>query len=250
MSQIFSYAAISKALLLLILAAGVYFFIGFLVPVLAALIICFASWPVYQKLLKRCDYSTKLAASLALIFIVLCLVIPLTLVFSFAIQEMKVWMKWLLAANQSGAEVPDWIAALPAIGNWLAGLWQEYLSQPHQLGHAVSVVSGEHLTGISRMVLSLGWHTAGALLSILFMLITLFFLYKDGDKLAVQLDTIGERILPERWQRFSRVVPATVNSTVLGMTVIAIAEGVVLGLAYWIAGVPSPVAFGVPGLWR
>jgi len=245
MSQIFSYAAISKALLLLILAAGVYFFIGFLVPVLAALIICFASWPVYQKLLKRCDYSTKLAASLALIFIVLCLVIPLTLVFSFAIQEMKVWMKWLLAANQSGAEVPDWIAALPAIGNWLAGLWQEYLSQPHQLGHAVSVVSGEHLTGISRMVLSLGWHTAGALLSILFMLITLFFLYKDGDKLAVQLDTIGERILPERWQRFSRVVPATVSSTVLGMTVIAIAEGVVLGLAYWIAGVPSPVAFGV-----
>lgn len=245
MPQIFSYAAISKVLLLLILAAGVYFFIGFLVPVLAALIICFASWPVYQKLVKRCGNSTKLAASLALIFIVLCLVVPLTLVFSFAIQEMKVWMKWLLEANQSGAEVPDWIVALPAIGNWLADLWQEYLSQPHQLGHAVTVVSGEHLTGISRMVLSLGWHTAGVLLSILFMLITLFFLYKDGDQLAVQLDTVGERILPARWQRFSRVVPATVSSTVLGMTVIAIGEGVVLGLAYWVAGVPSPVAFGV-----
>ena len=29
------------------------------------------------------------------------------------------------------------------------------------------------------------------------------------------------------------------------MTIIAIGEGLVLGTAYWIAGVPSPVAFGV-----
>jgi len=137
------------------------------------------------------------------------------------------------------------LAALPGIGNGLARLWQEYLSEPHQFGHAVTLVSGEHLTGISRTVLSLGWHTAGVLLSLLFMLITLFFLYKDGDKLAVQLDTIGERVLPERWQRFSRVVPATVSSTVMGMTIIAIGEGVILGISYWIAGVPSPVAFGV-----
>lgn len=245
MSQIFSYAAISKALLLLVLAAGVYFFGSFLVPVLAALIVCFASWPIYQKLVAHCNNRNTLAASIALTVIVLCLVVPLTLVFSFAIQEMKVWMKWLLEANQSGAPVPEWLAALPGIGSWLAALWQEYLSQPYQLGHAVSVVSGEHLGGISRSVLSLGLHTASALLSILFMLITLFFLYKDGDKLASQLDTVGERILPERWQRFSRVVPATVSSTVLGMTVIAIGEGVVLGVAYWVAGVPSPVAFGV-----
>ncbi|OYW96164.1 MAG: AI-2E family transporter [Alishewanella sp. 34-51-39] len=245
MSQIFSNVAVSRALLLLILAAGVYFFIGFLVPVLAALIICFASWPVYQRLVRQCGNNTTLAATLALILIVLCLVVPLTWVFSYAIAEMKLWMKWLLEANQSGAPVPDWIAALPGVGSWLAQIWQDYLSEPHQLGHAVSVISGEHLSGISRTVLNLGWQTAGALLTILFMLITLFFLYKDGDKFAGQLDTVGERILPARWQRFSRVVPATVSSTVLGMTVIAIGEGIVLGVAYWIAGVPSPVAFGV-----
>src|SRR5690606_34677523 len=45
--------------------------------------------------------------------------------------------------------------------------------------------------------------------------------------------------------RFSRVVPATVSSTVIGMGVIALGEGVILGIAYAIAGVPSPVALGV-----
>lgn len=245
MSQIFSNAAISRVLLLLILAAGVFFFIGFLVPVLAALIICFASWPLYNRLVHYCGNSTAWAATLALTVIVLGLIVPLTMVFSYALHEIRAWMQWLLHANQFGAPVPDWIAALPWAGEWLAKQWQEYLSEPHQLGHLVTAVSGEHITGISRTVLTLGWHTAGFLLTLLFMLITLFFLYKDGDKLAVQLDTVGERILPQRWQRFSRVVPATVSSTVLGMTVIAIGEGVVLGVAYWIAGVPSPVAFGV-----
>ncbi|MGO8657753.1 AI-2E family transporter, partial [Rhizobium ruizarguesonis] len=60
-----------------------------------------------------------------------------------------------------------------------------------------------------------------------------------------QIDMLGERILPNRWERISRVVPATISSTVMGMTLIAIGEGIVLGLAYWIAGVPSPVTLGV-----
>lgn len=245
MSQIFSNVAISRTLLLLILAAGVFFFIGFLVPVLAALIICFASWPLYQRLLRRCHGSNTWAASLALLTIIIVLVIPLTLVFSYAIQEVKAWVQWLVWANQHGAAVPQWIADLPGAGNWLAEQWQQHLSKPNELGHIISVVSGEHLSGISRWALMLGWHTMGFVLTLLFMLITLFFLYKDGDILAAQLDSVGERILPSRWQRFSRVVPATVSATVMGMTVIAIGEGIVLGVAYWIAGVPSPVAFGV-----
>ena len=76
-------------------------------------------------------------------------------------------------------------------------------------------------------------------------MITLFFVYKDGARLVGQLDHIGERILPLRWNRFSRVVPATVSSTVTGMTLIAVGEGIVLGVAYKIAGVPSAFLLGV-----
>lgn len=245
MPPIFTNSTITRILLILVLSAGVFFFIDFLVPVLAALIICFASWPIYKRLLEVCNERSALAASLALIIILLVLVIPITLAFSYALHEMRAWIDWLTHANQYGAEVPAWIVELPWVGEWLAEQWQEHLSQPHELGYFINLISGQHIGGISRWILMLSWNAVGLLLSVLFMLITLFFLYKDGENIARQLDIVGERILSIRWQRFSRVVPATISSTVIGMGLIAIGEGVVLGVAYWIAGVPSPVAFGV-----
>lgn len=245
MGPIVSNAAVIRSLLVVILAAGVFFFIGFLVPVLAALVICFASWPLYQRLLRVCNGNGIVAASIALLAILLGIVIPLATVFSFAMDEIRDWIQWLTQANEFGAPVPDWLRDVPWVGDTLAEQWLIYLGEPHQLGQIVTLVNGEQISGISRWVLVFGWNTAGLLLTLLFMLITLFFLYKDGTSLAAQLDTVGERILPERWRQFSRVVPATVTSTVIGMTLIAIGEGIVLGVAYWIAGVPSPVAFGV-----
>ncbi|MDO8909453.1 MAG: AI-2E family transporter [Pseudohongiella sp.] len=245
MSQVISNTALSRILLLLIVAAGVFFFIGFLVPVLAALIICFASWPIFERLRRRCGENATLAASVALLAIVLGIVIPLMLVISYTLEEARTFIAWLINANEYGAAVPDWVTSMPLVGATLAAQWEIYIAQPHQLGQIVNLVSGQQLGGISRWLLSFGWTAAGILLTLLFMLITLFFLYRDGEKLASQLDTVGERILPARWNRFSRVVPATVSATVVGMTLVAIGEGIVLGIAYWIAGVPSPVAFGV-----
>ena len=71
------------------------------------------------------------------------------------------------------------------------------------------------------------------------------FVYRDGERIAGQLDKIGQRIFPLRWDRLSRIIPATISSTVAGMTIIAIGEGIVLGIAYWLAGAPSPVLLGI-----
>ncbi|MBQ5459322.1 MAG: AI-2E family transporter, partial [Rhodocyclaceae bacterium] len=66
-----------RVLLLLILAAAVFFFHRFLVPVLAALIIGLASWPLYRRLLRRCRGCTPLAASIALLVVILAIILPL-----------------------------------------------------------------------------------------------------------------------------------------------------------------------------
>jgi predicted PurR-regulated permease PerM len=245
MSLFISNTALSRILLLLIVAAGVFFFIGFLVPVLAALIICFASWPIFERLKRRCNNNAAIASSVALLAIILGLIAPLVAVISYTLEEARIFIAWLIEANENGAEVPAWISSMPGVGPALEAQWSIYLGEPHQLGQLFNLVSDQQLGGISRWLLSFGWSAAGMLLTLLFMLITLFFLYRDGEKLAMQLDTVGERILPARWNRFSRVVPATVSATVVGMTLVAIGEGIVLGIAYWIAGVPSAVAFGV-----
>jgi len=236
---------IARWLLLLVLLAGAYFLSGFLVPALAALIIGLATWPVFQRIARWFGGRTIPAATVALVGVILVLIVPLTLALSYAVQEASNFFAWALAANRHGVAVPVWISSLPVIGPRLSVYWQTYLGEPHALGAMVEMVSGEHLGNIYRMVLSATGNAFQLLLNVVFMLITLFFVYKDGDRMIAQLDVLGERILPTRWQRFSRVVPATVGSTVTGMSLIAVGEGVVLGLAYWLAGVPSPVLLGV-----
>jgi predicted PurR-regulated permease PerM len=234
-----------RVLLLLVLAAAIYFFSGFLVPVLAALIIGFASWPLYAKLVSSIGGSTLWAASLALLVIVSVLVIPLSFALYYAITEAVIFVEWLLTANRQGVGAPAWVTELPLIGDQIAQYWNSYLGRPQALGDWVQAFSGQHIGDIYRIAVTTTTDVAGLMLSVLFMLIALFFIYKDGTKLAGQLDLAGERLLPNRWQHFSRVVPATISSTVTGMGLIAIGEGVVLGVAYWIVGFPSPVLMGV-----
>ena len=236
---------VARLLLILLLAAGVYFFSGFVVPVLAALIIGFAGWPLYSKWVEVCGGRTTLAASVALIFILLVLVVPLSIALYYSVNEASHLLAWLLTANRQGVAPPGWIVALPYVGERLGGYWIEFLGQPHALGSLVEAISGQHIGNIYRVVLSATGNAFHIMLTLLFMLITLLFVYKDGHRMVGQLDVLGERVLPLRWQRFSRVIPATISATVTGMGLIAIGEGVVLGLAYWVAGVPSPVLLGV-----
>lgn len=230
---------------LFLLIAGVYFFHGFLVPVLAAIVIGFASWPLYKRIVAACRGNTTLAASVALTGVLLVLVIPSVLLLIYAMGEMHGLVKWLEEANRNGISAPVWLANVPFAGEAFSEKWTLTLAEPNAPGEVVQILSGRNVGGISRWVLAVGAGTIGVLLSIVFSLITLFFIYKDGTKIVAQVDLVGEWLLSGRWERFSRVVPATVSATVTGMSIIAIGEGIVLGLAYKIAGVPSAFILGI-----
>ncbi|HEY0296556.1 MAG TPA: AI-2E family transporter [Bordetella sp.] len=245
MSPVLPASLIARWLLLLVLLAGVYFLSGFLVPALAALIIGLATWPLYRRLLVSCRQNTTVGATVALLLVLLVVVVPLSLASIYAFREASHLFAWMLAANRDGAAVPSWMPTIPLVGDRLATYWRTYLGEPHALGDLVQLISGEHIGNIYRMVLGAAGNAVQLLLAVLFMLLTLFFIYKDGQRLLGQIDLLGERILPARWQRFSRMVPATIGATVTGMSLIAIGEGVVLGAAYWIAGVPAHVLLAV-----
>ena len=218
--------SLARWLLVIILAASAYFFYGFIVPVLAATVIAFASWPILLYLDRRLGLNRKVAAGLLVLLIVLFIVVPVGLALFYARGELQSWIRWASAANSAGAPAPEWLGRIPQVGEWLSEKWTE------EIGH--------------RGVLTVGNLAFQLALTLVFMLIALFIFFRDGEKLVAQIDRVGRRILqPERWNRLSRIVPATITATVTGMTLIAIGEGVVLGVAYWIAGVSSPVILGV-----
>jgi predicted PurR-regulated permease PerM len=241
---IISPISMARWLLVLVVTSGIYFFHGFIAPVLAALVIGFASWPLYKKFLNLINGRRTLGASIAIAFIVSFIVGPISMALSYAIAELGTWVKWLMKVNKDGAETPAWIANLPSIGPNLSEIWNLHLGQPGAFNE-LGAIFGSNIGNISKTVLAAGGTAFSLILSLVFMLITLFFVYRNGASIAAQVNKVGEFVLPGKWERFSGVVPATISSTVTGMTVIAIGEGIVLGIAYWIAGAPSPITLGV-----
>lgn len=237
--------ALARGLIILILLACVYFFHGFLVPVLAALIIGFASWPLYRRVLAGCGGNRTLAASLMIMVIVLFILVPIFMALTYALGEVRELIGWVIRTNADGAAAPEWFITLPLIGEWAIDQWNTYIGRPGALGQYVAVIGGANVYNIYQGILAAGGGALNLALNLLFMIIALLFVYRDGASFAAQLDKFGERILPVRWNRLSRVVPATISSTVTGMTIIAIGEGIILGVAYWLAGAPSPVLLGV-----
>ncbi len=235
----------ARGLIVLILLASVYFFHSFLVPVLAALIIGFASWPVFRRVRDWCGGNRTVAASLMIAVIVLFILVPIFWALSYALTEARQLIGWGIAANANGAPAPEWFATLPLVGEWATEQWETYIGRPGALGQYVAIFGGANVINIYQTVLAASGNVLNLALNLLFMIIALLFVYRDGASFADQLDKFGERILPVRWHRLSRVVPATISSTVTGMTLIAIGEGIVLGIAYWLAGAPSPVLLGV-----
>ena len=235
----------ARWLLFFVILAGIYFFYTFAVPVLAALVIAFASWPLYRRLLVSVGGSRTIAASIAILMILTFIIVPILFAATYASHEVRDWIGWAVRTNEVGAPTPDWIATLPVVGEWLDMQWTRFLDHPGAIGEVTQIVSGANIANIYRVALAAGGAAFNLLLAMVFMLIALFFIYRDGESFAGQVDRVGERILPMRWERISRIVPATISSTVTGMTLIAIGEGIVLGIAYWIAGVPSAVTLGV-----
>ncbi|ASY67576.1 hypothetical protein AB395_0000127 [Sinorhizobium fredii CCBAU 45436] len=235
----------ARWMLVLILLAGVYFFHGFVVPVLAAVVIGFASWPIYRRLLQALNGNRTLAATIAIVSVIAFIVVPISIAAAYAVDEVRDWLVWAVETNVNGAPVPAWLTTIPVAGTWLGQQWVKYVGHPGALGELVQLVSGSNIGNIYRGVLVIGASAFQSFLTLLFMLITLFFVYRDGHSFSKQLDRLGEQIFPMRWERLSRVVPLTISSTVTGMGIIAIGEGIVLGVAYWLAGVPSPVTLGI-----
>ena len=244
-SPLIASRSIARWLLVIVLVASAWFFHDFLAPVLAAMIIAFATWPLHQRFQASLGLNRTGSAALLVLVILLFLVIPLGFAIGYAAGELRTWVQWAVEANRAGAASPAWIAALPGVGDWLVEQWNLSVGRPGGIGDIVHLTSGATIGSVYRGLLTAGSLAFDVVLAMLIMLITLFIFYRDGNQIAAHIDRVGERILPRRWERISRVVPRTISATVTGTTLIAIGEGVILGTAYWIAGVPSPITLGI-----
>jgi predicted PurR-regulated permease PerM len=171
----------------------------------------------------------------------LIFLVPLVLLTIELGREALFVSRWLPSIDESGLPVPDWVHDVPRIGPYVAQWWQANLADPH----AATAMLGRLDRGVMiEWIQTLGRQLARRSTVLIFTLLTLFFLYRDGARLVSDLEALALRLVGPQGQRVGVQMVHAVRGTVNGLVFVGLGEGMVLGLVYALLGLPHPALFG------
>jgi len=209
-----------------------------------AAFLAFLLHPLNLRLRRRL-HGTSGAAGLLTILTPVVILLPLSALsvefvaqISVLVQRLQRWAQQLDIKTFSDlqrfpliARGNTWLEAHAGISasqvqSWLVSGSQEVL-------HRAAGLSGAFFIG-----------ALGSLIAFIIMLSLLFFFLSGGDVMWNR----ARRLIPldeTRKERLFRQLSAVTRAIVFGTTMTALLQGVLLGVGFAIAGLPSPVVFGV-----
>ena len=235
------FAVAGAALLLYLLARILRPFLG---PILWATLLSFLLFPVNRWLRGRLGGRRGLASLILTFAVTLGIVIPSALLaLAFVKQATELLTRVSQLAGRYQIEKPQDLLNIPALGRviqWIerktplsAADIQEWFVNLARHALELSLSGGRQIV----------FGAVGALLGLLLMLFILYFFFRDGDEMArraiglVPLDEARKKGLVARLASVMRAV-------VFGSLATALIQGALVGLAFEVAGLPSPVVFG------
>jgi len=217
----------------------------FLSSIVWAILLAIVFYPLFQKFQHLFKKREILSALVMTLLVLIVIVLPLTLLMaSLANDAIDIYhqVEELIKTGQLQAYF-ERIKEIPILKWILAGLGQHIdLSQTNPLPLLLN-----NLNRISTFIfnqtttLLKGFSTFIA--GFFFTLLSLYYLFKDGSHLFGRLKEIIP--LPSRERdllirRFEDMIYATIYGGIL----VAMIQGVLGGLSFWVLGLPSPIFWG------
>ncbi|URO00114.1 AI-2E family transporter [Leclercia adecarboxylata] len=237
---------LTKGFFILILLLVTWAFFDVLAPyfsaILWAAILAVIFYPVKNALRIRLGDRNGLAALLSVLLICLIVFIPLMVIFSSLAYELNVVYTRL---QQNDTQFSTVVASLfNHLPHWLRTLMIEHdldtAAQIQQKLSEAALRGGQYLAGSAFLI---GKGTFGFAISFGVMVYLLFFLLKDGPWLVRQiLDSLPLSNFAKHhlFAKFAGVARATVKGT----AVVALVQGLLGGIAFWIVGIKGSILWG------
>ncbi|HEY9281860.1 MAG TPA: AI-2E family transporter [Pyrinomonadaceae bacterium] len=209
------------------------------VDVLAwATVLVILFYPVHRRLVARTDRPAT-SAIVSCVLVILVILIPLTLItlalvreFSGAAQGLQQFAAGLLDPNSpTTGRLLRWISPYVDI---------EQLRNPDSIRGLVERVSGS----LAQSTVGLVGGAVGAVVQIFFIIFTMYYLFRDGDRIIGGLSDVLPLETAQSEEIFART-KEVIGASVYGTLVIAAVQGTLGGLAFWALGLPSPLVWGV-----
>jgi predicted PurR-regulated permease PerM len=230
----------------LLFAGGLFTLRDFLPSLAWAAVFGIALFPSFRRLSQRWPrHKRELLPSLFVLAVVLVFVVPLVMIAVPLASDAHDVRDWVSQAEQNGVSPPDFIWRLPD-GAKLGTLWQDNLAQPDQIKTLThGAVHGAIQGNGAKVARRIGAETIHRLVQVGFMLLALFFLLRDADSVVKQLQVGSKRAFGASGEDIGRQLISSVHGTVNGLVLVGLGEGLLLGIAYVIAGVPDAALFGL-----
>jgi predicted PurR-regulated permease PerM len=230
----------------------------FALAILWAAILCFATWPLRELLLKWFKGRKNLTAGLMTIILVLVLFVPFFFVGLTFTDSIRSAMHWLDTQKETGfLPPPAWVEHVPLVGTTISGYWSNLAENAEPAMAQLKPWFQE----VGFWLLKHSIDFAQGVFTLAMSVLIAFFLYRDGNGIVENIRAGFQRISGDYSQHLLEVVKSTVRSVVYGTIGTALAQGIVAGIGFAIAGAPSPmllatmtfilgfIPFGPPIIW-
>jgi predicted PurR-regulated permease PerM len=214
----------------------------FIVPVLWAAIIAYITWPLYHSVQKLCGPRPTLSATIMISMVVLVVGIPLTFaIFMLQHEGRNLFYELQKQVFSGHLDVPQFIRDLPIIGKEVTRTLKEINTDPNSIVQNVSGWFQSHLN-YGRLVLS---EISKNIFKLCFAVMSLFFFYRDGQTILNQVSKALEMVIGPRIHHYLDTISETTRAVVYGVGLTAIAQALLAGLSYFVAGVPNPMVLTI-----
>ena len=212
------------------------------VPLSLAAILAYLSDRLFRRVLRRLPNRTGAALAMTMIMTTAVLA-PLAWMALVLKSEAVAAIQAIpnLAQSLRGWQPPAWLTELPFIGERIAAAVALLLQDPKVLERpALAWVQGwvGELPGVAGMI-------GQAVLLTGVLIMALFFAYRDGESWMRELRVAVTRLFGASADPFLATAAMTLRAVVFGLFGTALAQGVIAGMGYYVAGVPAPLLFTV-----
>jgi predicted PurR-regulated permease PerM len=233
---------IGLALLIVLVVGCLLVLRPFVTALLWAAVLTYSTWPLYARMKRVTGGRNTAAAALMMLAIMLCLVVPFVVVVASLADNASQLIDALRRLFEQGPpEPPAWVRDLPIVGERLEAYWRSLV---HDHDRFMEALRGT--LGAARSVFVVtGRYMGAGVLQLTLSVIVAFFLFRDGETAALHLQRAASRIAGPRARYLLDVAGNTVHSVVYGILGTALAQGVLAGIGFRIAGVPGASLLGL-----
>lgn len=212
----------------------------FATAILFGSILAIAAWPLRDALIVR-GLGRGSAAGLLLLLVLVMVVVPLLLIAPGLVSAIRGSASVVQAALLSAPlKPPGWLGDLPVAGERLEALWRQISDARGNLGPLVEPYADR----IQAILLAVAGGLADSALQILLALIVATMLWSQGEAIAAALADSASRLGGATGLNALHAAGAAVRAVAYGVVGTAVAQGILAGIGYAIAGVPAAALLG------